>query len=153
MVTINDTIDEDNDLTSDISSDSFSGWRGGVSLNTAFASVVLLINIVFLSWATIRYGTVGGLGTLYRGDCEKVERIALFAHLIINVLSSLMLAASNYMMQVLAAPTRAEVDKAHNAHTTIQIGIQSLRNLQHIGAKRIVLWIILGISSIPLHLL
>lgn len=56
-------------------------------------------------------------------------------------------------MQVLAAPTRQEVDRAHARNRWLDIGVPSVRNLWHISPYRAVVWWILGLSSIPLHLL
>ena len=74
-------------------------------------------------------------------------------HVAINVLSTLLLGASNYSMQCLSSPTRREVDKAHSQGIWLDIGVPSVRNLRKLSTTRIVLWWLLAISSIPLHLL
>ncbi len=56
-------------------------------------------------------------------------------------------------MQRLSAPTRQEVDKAHGAGTWLDIGIPSVRNVRRISWERRNLWILLALSSLPLHLL
>jgi len=56
-------------------------------------------------------------------------------------------------MQVLSSPTRKEVDAAHAKREWMEIGIPSIRNLWDISLARTLLWIILALSSIPLHLL
>jgi len=71
----------------------------------------------------------------------------------INILSTLLLSASNYCMQCMSAPTRKEVDEAHAGRKWLDIGIQSLRNVSKIEKKRGVLYCLLAFSSIPLHLL
>ncbi|KAG4442025.1 hypothetical protein IFR05_002493 [Cadophora sp. M221] len=56
-------------------------------------------------------------------------------------------------MQCLCSPTRREVDKAHERNTWLDVGIQSFRNLMKIKKIRVVLWVLLALSSVPLHLM
>ena len=79
--------------------------------------------------------------------------MSLWLHLAINVLSTLLLGASNYCMQCLTSPTREEVDRAHSRHIWLDIGIPSVRNLRRVSWYKIILWWLLAISGIPLHLL
>jgi hypothetical protein len=72
-------------------------------------------------------------------------------HLLINLLSSLLLGASNYCMQRLVAPTRKEIDAVHAKRDWLDIGMPSVRNLPSINKGRTLLWVFLGLSSIPLH--
>lgn len=66
----------------------------------------------------------------------------------------MLLGASNYTMQVLCAPTRAEVDQAHAKGDWLDIGVPSFRNIMgRISKKRVVLWWLLALSSIPVHLM
>lgn len=99
------------------------------------------------------YGVHDGLSTVYEGDCHVVNQWSLGLHLVINALSSLLLSASNYTMQVLNAPTRTDCDRAHAKGDWLDIGITSLRNITRITRPRRVLWILLGLSSVPIHLL
>lgn len=74
-------------------------------------------------------------------------------HVLINVLSTLLLSASNYTMQVLSSPRRSDLDMAHKKGQWLDIGILSVRNIRKVDTKRRVLWFVLAVSSIPLHLL
>lgn len=56
-------------------------------------------------------------------------------------------------MQILVAPTRQEIDRAHASHTWLHIGVPSLRNLTKIDPRRVVIYAILALSSCTLHLL
>lgn len=73
----------------------------------------------------------------------------------INVLSTVLLSGSNYCMQVCSAPTRRDIDLAHSSATAkwLDIGVPSLRNLKHISLRKRALWCLMGLSSLPLHLL
>ena len=129
------------------------GWRRGVTTAAITTSIVFLINLGITIWAATRQGTSGGVGILYHGACTNSRQINTVLHLLINTLSTLLLSASNYTMQCLSSPTRAEVDQAHKKGVWLDIGIPSLRNLTGISWRRRVLWGLLALSSLPLHLL
>ena len=130
------------------------GWRIGV-LTGCFAScLVLLVNLILLLVAALRYGGFhDGIATLARGEQDTIARISIAYHISINVLSTILLGSSSYTMQVLSSPTRSEVDAAHQKGQWLVIGLLSTRNLRHINRKRLMLWFVLAASSIPLHLL
>jgi hypothetical protein len=131
---------------------SLQGWRLGVLLASALASFVLLINCIAAIAIHIAYGTHDGVSTAFEGDCDIVNRWSVGLHIVINILSSALLSASNYTMQVLNAPTRSECDKAHARGHWLDIGITSLHNFTRITWPRRVLWLLLGVSSVPIHL-
>lgn len=74
------------------------------------------------------FTNIKSIGILYQGDCEKSRQISTGLHILINILSTILPGASNYMMQCLHSPTRAEVDKAHAQRKWGDIGIPSWRN-------------------------
>ncbi|KAI9769198.1 MAG: hypothetical protein M1840_004327 [Geoglossum simile] len=59
----------------------------------------------------------------------------------------------NYAMQLLAAPTREELDKAHASRKTLDVGIQSSRNLLRTKGSRRMAWIAIALTSTPIHLI
>ena len=133
----------------------FTGWHTGVLACAASVVVVLFINVGLTIYAAMNpeYKMERGIGTLYSGSCDKSRTIGLWLHLGINALSTLLLSGSNYTQQCLAAPTRSEIDAAHARRRWMDIGVPSIRNLFRIKAERTFLWIAIGITSIPLHLL
>lgn len=56
-------------------------------------------------------------------------------------------------MQCLSAPTREEVDEAHAKGKWLDIGVSSVRNLTSIPKSRLGMWVGLGLTSLPLHLM
>ncbi|KIK55864.1 hypothetical protein GYMLUDRAFT_175006, partial [Collybiopsis luxurians FD-317 M1] len=128
------------------------GWRFGAWLATTQAVAVLFLNIVILIWSSISAGWSSS-GSVFQGDCDTVGHVSIGIHLVINILSTLLLGASNYVMQSLCAPTRSEVDKAHARGSWLDIGVQSVRNLKYQSRSKRTLWLALFLSSIPLHLL
>ena len=133
----------------------YTGWHTGVLACAISVVVVLLINVILTIYAATNpeYKMERGIGTLYSGSCDKSRTIGLWIHLGINVLSTLLLSGSNYTQQCLAAPTRSEIDAAHARRRWMDIGVPSVRNLFRIKCERRWLWIAIGITSIPLHLL
>lgn len=129
------------------------GWRGGVRIAFYSALTVLVFNVILMIVCTTTLEWMDGMTVVYRGRCDAVERVNNWVHLAVNLLSTCLLAGSNYCMQVLSAPTRADVDKAHARGHWLDIGLPSLRNLRSLKKNKIALWWILAVSSVPLHLL
>lgn len=116
-------------------------------------STVLVINLSLTIYANFEYPSVEAVGVLYKGDCDTVRKLNLWLHLLISVLSTLMLSASNFCMQVQSAPTRADVDAAHAKGTWLDIGLHSPRNFLYIKDWKRVSWVILCITSLPINML
>jgi hypothetical protein len=127
----------------------------GVLLGCLSSSIVLSCNIVLLAvGAAIRSGyDKDGVATIFEGDEATISLWNTILHVVINVLSTLLLSASNYTMQVLNSPTREEINKAHKNGKWLDIGLLSVHNLRIISSKRAILCIALALTSTPLHLL
>ena len=122
-------------------------------MSSGGTGAVLFLNLTLTIWAIQTFGTADGSGTLFEGDCTKTRKASTWIHLAINVLSTLLIGASNYCMQILTAPTRTEVNRAHASFKWLDIGVLSIRNLRWILRRRVWLWGCLALSSLPLHLL
>lgn len=129
------------------------GWKFGVQLGLILTIVILSINIVTTAIVIGYYGVDSmGKASITTGPCDTVKRYNTVYHLFINIMSTLLIGASNYTMQMLSAPIRSEVDRAHSKGLWLDIGVPSWRNLKQINKARVTLWIILSLSSVPLHL-
>lgn len=117
------------------------------------AGLVLAVNVSATVYVKSRWKLTGDLGTIYREHCSKAKQLDSCLHILINILSTALLSVSNLCMQLLAAPTRQEVDKAHGEFHWLDIGVPSFRNLWHISSKRRAVVILLAATSIPLHFL
>ncbi|KAI9782505.1 MAG: hypothetical protein M1839_004991 [Geoglossum umbratile] len=132
----------------------FSGWKIGITANAILATAVLFTNFILTIWALVKFSVdKDGLGTIYEGKCHRVRTMNLRLHVAISVLSTTLLSASNYCMQTLSAPTRAEVDRAHSKRAWLDIGLPSVRNLWRISGSRVAMWWCLALSSVPLQLM
>jgi len=131
----------------------FSGWRAGAYSAAGLALCSLCVNIAAAIWLSNHPNAESSLVEVYRGSCDTVTHLDTWVHLAINVLSTLLLGGSNYCMQCLCAPRREEIDKAHAQGKFLDIGVPSIRNLHSIAKYKVVMWWLLGLSSIPLHLM
>jgi len=127
--------------------------RKQIGLSLTLASVVLIINVTLFGWAITKTRNIDGTLTFFTGDCNKSKRLSIAITVVINILSTILLAASNNAAQYVTAPTRSEINAAHRWGHWLHIGTLSLHNLGYISWKRGVLWAVLLCSSVPLHLL
>jgi len=121
------------------------GWYTAALFSTSVVALTV--------WAATKFGVSGGIGTIQQGPCNIIKKTGLWLHIAINILSTALLGASNYCMQCLCSPTRLEVESAHARKIWLDIGIQSFRNLKRVSRGRMILWLTLAASSIPLHLM
>ncbi|OOF93839.1 hypothetical protein ASPCADRAFT_132185 [Aspergillus carbonarius ITEM 5010] len=134
-------------------------WIHGVLVGTWTAGGVLTLNVILALIAIgISYSqtdnTRGLISTeVYNGHCTLSSRWATGIHIVINLLSTVLLEASNYAMQCLSGPSRADVDKAHRKRRWLDIGVMSLRNFRAMTIKRKILWLVLLLSSVPIHMI
>ncbi|KAL4733484.1 hypothetical protein BDV11DRAFT_175653 [Aspergillus similis] len=134
-------------------------WIRGVHICTAVSSAVLVLNVILLIIAAVRASRdnddpgLPSFEVIYDGSCAITKRWDTALHLLINILSTAILAASNYTMQTLVAPSREEVDEEHNKGRWLDIGTPSTRNLFVVGRYRVWLWAVLLITATPFHLL
>lgn len=130
--------------------DRFPGWRSGIAGFTIFASIMLILNISTLTW-TATHLDDGYYATLAVGSYESISNLSGRIHFGTDILSTALLAGSNYCMQCLSSPTRAEVDVAHARGSYLSIGILSLRNILASRKRRIFLLSLLTLSSVFMH--
>ncbi|KAG2413845.1 hypothetical protein HFD88_003034 [Aspergillus terreus] len=130
----------------------FSRRHIALGLQLSLTVVVLAINIFTTVWATVRYDIKGDTGTVFQGNCSKANQLNASFHFAINLLSTAVLGASNFCMQILASPTRGDVDHAHSRKKWFNIGTPSLKNLRMISRMRVIMYVVLSLSSATLHL-
>ncbi|RBR17039.1 hypothetical protein FVER53590_28836 [Fusarium verticillioides] len=123
-----------------------------LKIQLGIALFVVALNIGTTIWAVIIYPpNRQGIGSIAFGSCHNLSLINTLLHGLINVLSSLILGAGSYCMQLLVGPSRREIDQAHAHGRSLEIGVASFKNLRHIAGKRSIIWAILGITSTLLH--
>ncbi|KAF4949151.1 hypothetical protein FSARC_13569 [Fusarium sarcochroum] len=145
----------------------FSGWKRTAIYLTGLVTTLttLLIVMLFVSLFALQKDDPSddaqganvatdalGQSLLYKGNCDTTAKANLWIHLAINIIGTGVLASSNFFMQSLVAPTRAEVDAAHSSGRWLEIGVQSLKNFGFLGWRKILFWSLFSLSSVPLHL-
>lgn len=132
----------------------FGGLRRTLRVFLSVAIIVLLVNLSWLAYASTHYsGLKSGYGIIQQGDCNDAKSTDTWLHLLINILSTLLLTGSNTFMAIYCCPSRKEIDKAHARRTWLHVGVLSLRNLGKIAKRKSLVVLILGLSSLPFHLL
>ncbi|KAI1139810.1 hypothetical protein F5Y05DRAFT_380161 [Hypoxylon sp. FL0543] len=134
---------------------SSTGWKKAAKVNCV---VLVLISAILLGCVIAAASKVGGIQKalfFYAGDCDNgnVSRLNTVLHLLINVVSTLVLASSNFFMQVLNSPSREEVNVTHFKGSWVGIGVPSARNVFHVSKSKTLCWALLLASSVPIHLL
>ncbi|KAI0436193.1 hypothetical protein F4803DRAFT_543152 [Xylaria telfairii] len=131
-----------------------SGWKKVAMVNCILLFIVSVVLIGLFVAAAVQAGGIKDPIFIYEGFCRDhgVSYINFSLHLLINVLSTLVLASTNFFMQILNAPTREEIDAAHIRGMSLEIGVSSPYNLFKISKFRTFCWLGLLISSIPIHL-
>lgn len=141
-------------LKSYITQKRLSGWRAGAQSAALLAFLSLVINLTAIVWLKSHpANNESGLVEVFQGSCSTVSRMNTWVHLLINIMSTLLLSGTNYCMQCLCAPTRREIDKAHAQSRFLDIGVQSYHNLFSKSLSQQLMWLILVISSVPLHIM
>ncbi|KAJ5633546.1 hypothetical protein N7528_001388 [Penicillium herquei] len=130
-----------------------------MALAPQIAGGVLIMHLVFMIVAfSIAYSKGANNGQfeileLYKGSCSTTDSWTTALHLLINISSTLLLGASSSMMQVIGAPSRSAVDRAHKKRKWLDIGTLSIRNFGAMDWKRRTLWLGLLFTSVPIHML
>ncbi|KAI1119882.1 hypothetical protein F5Y10DRAFT_273626 [Nemania abortiva] len=148
------------------------GWKKAAGVNCTIL-VLLSAALIALSGIALSHGAQTAL-FFYSGDCNSGNATIInFAlHLLINVVSTLVvsspiqfeillrppkdstvLASSNFFMQVLNSPSRDEINRAHSRGFWLDIGVSSIRNTLNLSKFKSWCWVMLALSSIPIHLL
>lgn len=155
------------------------GWRAGTQICCLAVILCIIIELVLLIWAVVTNGHRATTGLIYEGGCDTVRKLEVWLLLPLNIAATILISTSNYVMQVMSAPDREEIDQAHRFAKPIAVGgirsgasrcdyMKSTQNndpdrpeLQKIGAlsddlqrnrSRRFLWWLLLLSSLPIHL-
>lgn len=89
------------------------GWRKGVTISVICNIVALVFNSSLLLWAIYQRNPSPDGWILWQGSHDTLNLIDTLSHLAINIVSTAILAGSNYTLQILLAPTRKNIDRAH----------------------------------------
>lgn len=129
-------------------------WGLIIASGALAGTVILVVNVIAL---VVIYYTGYHSGThdiaFFTGSCRTASNVTVGAHVVVNALSTILLAYSNVSMQCLSSPTRNEVDLAHSKRQWLNIGTPSVRNIFSVSKTKAALWLLLCVSSFPLHMI
>ncbi|KAH8683711.1 hypothetical protein BGZ61DRAFT_550641 [Ilyonectria robusta] len=129
------------------------GWRRTALLNTILTCTLTAFGVILLSYSISKSGSLSTNFIITEGSCKKTKSVNTWLHLLLNACSTGILASSNFFMQVLSSPTRAEVDRAHRDNFALKIGVQSMRNLWRGSGVKLTCWTLFFLGSFPLHVI
>ena len=97
-------------------------WRRSIVLAACLLMLVLVGNLILhgISFDWLLDG--GGNVEVFAGNCNTSQTISTGWHVLINVFSTKLFAASNVGIQVLSAPTRKDIDAAHAKRVWLHVG-------------------------------
>ncbi|KAJ6441118.1 hypothetical protein O9K51_06913 [Purpureocillium lavendulum] len=127
-------------------------WKRTAAANTTTITVLWAFLLGVLIYGCVRTGSVESAFIIYHGPCSRSRTYNLLLHLLLNIISTLVLSSSSFFMQILSAPTRLELDRAHGRSSWVHIGVPSLRNFMYQRPLKLACWVLLACSSVPLHL-
>ena len=128
-------------------------WQFGLTGWLVLNILTLVANVVSTIYVALDRPIKDGTSYIYIGKCGEMQQLNTWLHILINALGGALISGRNYCMQCLSAPTRGEVDAAHRRRTNLDIGIPSLTNFQFMKQRKFFLWMLFGITSLPLYLL
>ncbi|KAI6598771.1 hypothetical protein MCOR06_001481 [Pyricularia oryzae] len=130
------------------------GWqRTGIYNILLACTCALILSIsLFLSVSWQEQHSFFGTSPIHRGRCKDTSRLSIILHLLLNIISTGIVASSNFFMQIVTSPSRPEIDSAHEYLRSVDIGLQSLRNVRWLSRSKKMCWLILLLSSMPIHL-
>lgn len=118
-----------------------------IALCNCFSTLVLNATIGIVAWARYVLSS-DGVAMLNKGSCTVTKWLNTTIHILINILSSLLLGVSNISMQLLVAPTRKKIDKAHRQGRWLGLRVLSFRNLRNLPLSSKIICYILALSSL-----
>ncbi|KAI0160828.1 hypothetical protein GGR52DRAFT_561863 [Hypoxylon sp. FL1284] len=129
------------------------GWRRAGSINIALALACAIALSICLAVSVSKSGSsLSSTTIIFEGDCNRASNINTILHLLLNLISTGILASSSYFMQIANSPSRQEIDRAHLFFYSLDIGIPSVKNIQFVSNFKKISWSILLLSSLPIHL-
>lgn len=130
------------------------GWRLGTWVCCSATILCIIAEIALLIYAE-KTSDGKGSGMLMEGNCEEVRKIELWLLLPLNIAGTILIGTSNYVMQVVCAPGRKEIDEAHALARPITVGGISFNDMAPRTANKLrrSIWWTLGLSSVPIHFL
>ena len=151
----------DNEFHDDISTSS----RGAIGFAFQVAYVLVLFSLIttvaaFVVFFKSRHDSPGNSMlsvqsvTLFTGTCDSnLHTYNLVAHFLINLFATIILASSNYLQQICSNPSITEISNRLEKYKDFRFGSNSPGNIFQQKTSLKIVWLLLVLTSLPLHLL
>ena len=151
----------DNEYHEDVSTN----CKGALSLAFQITYVLILFSLIttvgaFIVFFKTQHDTAGNSMlsvqsiTLFTGACDTNLHIYnLIAHLLINFFGTIVLAASNYLQQLCSNLSITDISNRLDKYKDFKFGSNSPGNVFQQKFSLKLLWLLLVITSLPLHVL
>ncbi|KAF4465888.1 hypothetical protein FALBO_7254 [Fusarium albosuccineum] len=130
------------------------GMLAAILLLTGICSLTLGIVLLFATRRSFSRDPTASKDSipLYIGQCEssKVKTYNLVAHLVINIIGTVVLASSAFAQKICLTPTEDDVLSRIQAGKDVKIGASFPRGVRKATSW---LWLLMLLSSLPVHLL
>lgn len=148
---------ERSDSASTHSQETEQHWTHGLFICSLIYTALFVTNLVFIATAIglSRGFHDGGFldgYVFYQGSCSLTKAWSRALSLIINIFSTAMLGISSYCMQIITAPTRADIDKHHAKRKWLDIGCLTWRNIRALDRRRLAFFLVMFVTTTPFHL-
>ncbi|KAF7586419.1 hypothetical protein BBP40_008926 [Aspergillus hancockii] len=80
----------------------YSGWQFTLALVSFTKLLLPVFNLGFIIWAVVHQRLDGNRGTLFDGNCKKVQKLSTGLHLLVNILSMTLLAGSGWVTSLIS---------------------------------------------------
>lgn len=90
------------------------------------ATLVIMASISLAAFVATR--DFKQIWIFHSSKCLNISAPNTMIHLLLNILLIIVLASSNFFMQICNAPSRQEIDAAHAKQGWLDIGVLSWRN-------------------------
>jgi hypothetical protein len=128
------------------------GWRFGTLMSCCAVATCLVLELALLIYSVRVNQPRRGLGMLYEGNCDKVKKLSILLLLPMNIIGTVLISTSNYVMQSVSAPTRQEVNRSHVGGGFRNIGMPTSYDMLLGRPYKSILWWILALTTVPIHL-
>ena len=120
-----------------------SGWRATMCLTLLLAALLLIATAAMTVHTAIKHSDTFWTAespVFTSSSCKAVREANQGTHAAAAVLGILLVAGAGHAAQVLGAPTRNNVDKAHNDRRRLDVGRGlSIRNLRMVNMARVLI--------------
>lgn len=117
----------------------------------ALSACVLVALLVCVSLSSVN-GGISRITELYAGQCSRAKLINQCIQLVCAITAIGMSVSFDFFIRLVSSPTVEDLHKAHSRGQSLDVGIHSFRNLRQLSPWRMLCWVLLVATGIPIQL-